>query len=63
MAQTTVDLDDETDPLAVINAELREKDTPEEDPDSPWLPLESNPVSFGRWCAFTQQWLDGQVAF
>jgi hypothetical protein len=31
------------DPLAVINAGLREQDA-DEDPDSPWLPLESNPV-------------------
>jgi hypothetical protein len=36
--------DDGQDPLAVINAELREQDAPEDDPDSPWLPLESNPV-------------------
>ena len=36
--------DDGQDPLAVINAELREQDAPEDDPESPWLPLESNPV-------------------
>jgi len=36
--------DDEIDPLAAINAELREADVPGEDA-GPWLPLESNPVS------------------
>lgn len=32
------------DPLAVINAGLRDQEI-DEDPASPWLPLESNPVS------------------
>lgn len=35
---------DEIDALAAINAELRESDAPDDDPESPWLPLESNPV-------------------
>lgn len=33
------------DPLAVINAGLRDQEG-DEDPDSPWLPLESNPEVF-----------------
>ncbi|CAB9498785.1 terminal hydrolase isozyme L3 [Seminavis robusta] len=40
------EVDDGDDPLAVINAGLREQEEEEEDPDSPWLPLESNPEIF-----------------
>ena len=40
---TSLENVDDVDPLAEINAELREKDLEEE--DQPWLPLESNPVS------------------
>ena len=39
------DDDDEVDALAAINAELRNSEAPsDDDPESPWLPLESNPV-------------------
>lgn len=37
--------ENEQDPLAAINAALHKQDIAEDDPNSPWLPLESNPVS------------------
>ena len=50
------DDDDEVDALAAINAELRESDVADDDPESPWLPLESNPVSRVRLAVYLCVW-------
>ena len=44
MASPILENDQDEDPLIAINAELRERDCDDND-ESPWLPLESNPVS------------------